>query len=261
MQLTLLGVGSSAGTPVIGCECKTCTSDDPRNRRTRCSSAITLSTGEVLLIDTGPDLRQQALREKLRRVDAVLYTHTHADHLNGIDDLRSFCQLNRRQIPLYGSFDHMSHIGARFGYTLREPTDYWDLPVLSANQVDGPFSLFGQTIVPIPAKHGRANVFGYRVGNLAYLTDVSEIPETSLELLQGLDVLLLDCLRYKPHHTHINLEQSLEYARRIGAGKTILIHMTHELEYHEVSEKLPSSVYVGYDGLQLDVADRCTQPA
>lgn len=257
MQLTLLGVGSSAGTPVIGCECKTCLSTDPRNKRTRCSSAITLSTGEVILIDTGPDLRQQALREQLRRVDAVLYTHTHADHLNGIDDLRSFCQLNRHQIPLYGSLDHMGHISSRFGYTLREPSDYWDLPVLSINQVNAPFMLFGQEITPIPAKHGRATVYGYRIGNMAYLTDVSEIPESSLELLTGLDVLLLDCLRYKPHHTHINLEQSLVYAECIGARQTYLIHMTHELEYNEVSQALPSNVHLGYDGLQLTIADGC----
>jgi phosphoribosyl 1,2-cyclic phosphate phosphodiesterase len=261
MQLTLLGVGSSTGTPVIGCECTTCISDDPRNKRTRCSSAITLSSGEVLLIDTGPDLRQQALREKMQRVDAVLYTHTHADHLNGIDDLRSFCQLNRHQIPLYGSPDHMSHIASRFGYTLRDASDYWDLPVLRTNEVNGAFTLFGQEIVPIPAQHGRAIVYGYRIGNIGYLTDVSEIPEDSLALLSGLEVLLLDCLRYKPHHTHINLEQSLEYAERIGALTTYLIHMTHELEYHEVSQLLPPNVYVGYDGLQLDVADHCTQPA
>lgn len=261
MQLTLLGVGSSAGTPVIGCECRTCTSPDPRNKRTRCSAAITTATGEVILIDTGPDLRQQALRENLKRVDAVLYTHTHADHLNGIDDLRSFCQLNRHQIPLYGSLEHMTAIGARFGYTLREPGDYWDLPVLSTNQVNEPFTLFRQEIIPVPIKHGRANIFGYRIGKMAYLTDVSEIPETSLELLGGLDILLLDCLRYTPHHTHINLEQSLGYAARIGAGKTYLMHMTHELEYAEVSALLPSSVYVGYDGLKLECDEGCNVAA
>lgn len=261
MQLTLLGVGSSAGTPVIGCGCKTCTSADPRNQRTRCSAAITAPTGEVILIDSGPDLRQQALRENLKRVDAVLYTHTHADHLNGIDDLRSFCQLNRRQIPLYGSLEHMATIGARFGYTLREPGDYWDLPVLCTNQVDAPFSLFGMDIVPVPIKHGRANIYGYRIGKMAYLTDVSEIPDASLELLRNLDILLLDCLRYNPHPTHINLEQSLVYAARIGAGKTYLMHMTHELEYAEVSALLPSGVYVGYDGLRLDIDDGCILPA
>jgi phosphoribosyl 1,2-cyclic phosphate phosphodiesterase len=257
MQLTLLGVGSSAGTPVIGCECKTCISANPRNKRTRCSAAITMPTGEVILIDTGPDLRLQALRENLRRVDAVLYTHTHADHLNGIDDLRSFCQLNRRQIPLYGSHEHMATIAARFGYTLREPGEFWDLPVLSANQMDAPFTLFGTRITPIPIKHGRANIYGYRIGNLAYLTDVSEVPESSLELLQGLEVLLLDCLRHKPHHTHINLEQSLVYAGRIMAESTYLIHMTHQLEYAEVSANLPPGVYMGYDGLRIDLSDGC----
>ncbi|MDR2875123.1 MAG: MBL fold metallo-hydrolase [Methylobacillus sp.] len=255
MQLTLLGVGSSGGTPVIGCDCATCASDDPRNKRTRCSAAITLSGGETLLIDTGPDLRQQALREKLRCVDAVLYTHTHADHLHGIDDLRAFCQLNRCQIPLYGSPEHMAHIRARFGYTLRDPGDFWELPVLSANEVRGAFTLFGQEIIPIPAQHGGITVYGWRIGNIGYLTDVSAIPETSLALLTGLDVLLLDCLRHKPHSTHINLEQSLAYAARIAAKNTWLIHMTHDLEYHEVSQMLPSNVYLGYDGLRVDVAD------
>lgn len=260
MQLTVLGVGSSAGTPVIGCNCKTCASTNPRNKRSRCSSTITLESGEVILIDTGPDLRQQALREKMRRVDAVLYTHTHADHLNGIDDLRSFCQINRRQIPLYGSPDHMEHIGARFGYTLRSPSDYWDLPVLCTNPVEAPFELFGQRVTPIPAKHGRASVYGYRIGGMAYLTDVSEIPQSSMELLDGLEVLLLDCLRHTPHHTHISLEQSLDYAARIGAASTYLIHMTHDLEYDEVSAMLPSNVYMGYDGLRIDF-DGCTPDA
>lgn len=251
MQLTLLGVGSSAGSPVIGCGCKTCTSGNPRNVRTRCSAALTLATGEVVLIDTGPDLRHQALRESMTRVDAVLYTHTHADHLHGIDDLRSFCQLGRKQIPLYGSPEHMHTIAERFGYVLRAPGEHWDLPVLSANVVDGPFQLFGADVTPIPIKHGRANIYGYRIGNLAYLTDVSEISVASLGLLQGLDVLLLDCLRHKPHHTHINLEQSLAYASRIGAMQTYLIHMTHELEYDEVNAQLPAGVLMGYDGLRI----------
>jgi phosphoribosyl 1,2-cyclic phosphate phosphodiesterase len=155
----------------------------------------------------------------------------------------------------------MAHIEERFGYTLRPPGDYWDLPVLSVNPVEEAFTLLGQTIVPVPVKHGRANVNGYRIGGLAYLTDVSEIPEESLALLRGLDVLLLDCLRYQPHHTHINLEQSLAYAARIGARETYLIHMTHELEYHEVSRILPPNVHMAYDGLQLDIDDRCTKYA
>jgi len=253
MQLTILGVGSSAGTPMLGCSCDTCISTDPRNNRTRCSSLIELDSGKVLLIDTGPDLRFQSLRENLTHIDAVLYTHTHADHLHGIDDLRGFCQIQRSQIPLYGSHEAMAHIADKFSYTLREPSDFWDLPVLKVNPINEPFELFSQTIIPIPLKHGNHFIYGYRIGDIAYLTDVSSIPESSLLLLQGLKLLLLDCLRYKTHFTHINLEQSLHYASLIKAQSTYLIHMTHDLEYNLLSASLPPNVYVGYDGLKLKV--------
>jgi phosphoribosyl 1,2-cyclic phosphate phosphodiesterase len=226
---------------------------DIRNKRSRCSSALVMDGGEVLLIDTGPDLRSQALRENLNRVDAVLYTHTHADHIHGIDDLRAFCQLQKQQIPLYGNQSAMDHIRSKFAYTLREPANFWDLPVLSANEITGPFELFGKRITPIPVKHGRSDILGYRIGDVAYITDVSEIPETSLMLLQGLDVLLLDCLRYEPHHTHMNLEQSLANANLIRAQNTYLIHMTHELEYEDLSNQLPPSVHVAFDGLRLSL--------
>lgn len=251
MQITMLGVGSSAGTPMIGCKCPTCTSTDPRNSRTRCSSVVQLENGKSILIDTGPDLRQQALREGLMQIDAVLYTHTHADHLHGIDDLRAFCQIQRTQIPLYGSQDAMQHIADKFGYTLREPSHFWDLPVLKANSISAPFQLYEQTVIPIPLKHGNSDIYGYRIGDIAYLTDVSSIPEESLNLLQELKILLLDCLRYTTHYTHFNLEQSLHYAGLIQAESTYLIHMTHELEYTTLSAQLPENVYVGYDGLKL----------
>lgn len=253
MKLTMLGTGSSTGTPVIACTCATCRSDDQRNQRTRCSSLITLDNGKNILIDSGPDLRQQALREGFTKVDAVLYTHTHADHIYGIDDLRAFCQINRCQIPLYGSQATTEHIAEKFGYTLREPTDFWDLPVLKTHAVAAPFSLFEHTITPIPLKHGNGDIFGFRINNFAYLTDVSHIPEESFALLADLEVLFLDCLRYKPHFTHINVEQSVAYAGRINAKATYMIHMTHELEYHALSAELPERVYVGYDGLQIDV--------
>ncbi|SNR84776.1 phosphoribosyl 1,2-cyclic phosphate phosphodiesterase [Methylobacillus rhizosphaerae] len=255
MQLTMLGVGSSAGTPVIACQCATCLSDNPRNKRTRCSSLITLDNGKNILIDTGPDIRQQALREGITHVDAVLYTHTHADHMHGIDDLRAFCQRQRQQIPLYGRPDAMEHIVSKFGYTIREAGDYWDLPILSVNPVEQAFELFGTQILPVPIMHGRLAMYGYRVGKLAYLTDASEIPPSSMALLEDLDVLLLDCLRYTPHYTHFSLEQALEQAAIIGAKQTYLIHMTHEMEYETVSKMLPSSVQVGYDGLKLEIAD------
>jgi phosphoribosyl 1,2-cyclic phosphate phosphodiesterase len=254
MQLITLGVGSSAGTPVIGCDCPTCMSPNPRNNRTRCSVAVETDSGAVILIDTGPDLRLQALREHIRRVDAVLYTHVHADHLNGIDDLRAFCQLNRIRIPLYGNTHTIDNIKQRFGYTIREEGERWDIPILAANEVSAPFETCGVRVTPIPLKHGRSEILGWRIGDFAYLTDVSEIPAASIELLQGLDVLFLDCLRHKPHHTHINVEQSVAYACQIAANSTFLIHMTHELEYAELSAVLPEKVFVGYDGLRLTLA-------
>lgn len=250
----MLGVGSSAGTPVIGCSCATCRSDNPRNKRTRCSAVVTVPTGESILIDTGPDLRQQALRENIRRVDAVLYTHPHADHMHGIDDLRAFCHLQKKQIPLFGNAAVADHVTSKFAYALREPGGFWDLPVLGMHCIEEPFELFGQTVIPVPVRHGRIEILGYRIGNLAYLTDVSEISEDSLALLQGLDVLLLDCLRYAPHPTHINLEQSLAYASLIKARQTYLIHMTHEIEYETLTAQLPANVFAAYDGLRLEVA-------
>jgi phosphoribosyl 1,2-cyclic phosphate phosphodiesterase len=254
LQLIVLGVGSSAGTPAIGCDCATCTSPDPRNQRTRSSVAVETVRGEIILIDTGPDLRLQALRENIRRVDAVLYTHVHADHLNGIDDLRAFCQIQKMQIPLYGNANTIDNIATRFAYALRDPGTSWEMPVLKAHAVDGPVNVCGEHVVPIPVLHGRSNILGWRIGNFAYLTDISDIPAASMQLLQGLEVLLLDCLRYKPHHTHINVEQSITYADLIGARDTYLIHMTHELEYSTLQQQLPQGMHVGYDGLRLQVA-------
>lgn len=253
MQLIVLGCGASSGTPVIGCDCPTCTSSDLRNHRTRSSVALALNDGKVLLIDCGPDLRQQALREKLPRVDAVLCTHTHADHVHGIDDLRAFCLLQRQQILLYGSEEAMATISGRFGYTLREPNNRWDMPVLGVKPINGPFEVCDVIVTPIPVQHGYISIYGFRIGSMAYLTDISGIPPTSLGLLHDLDVLLLDCLRYREHHTHINLEQSLRYAQTIGARNTYLIHMTHEMEYGALTSQLPDGVHVAYDGLRLDI--------
>lgn len=214
---------------------------------------VTLDNGKVILIDTGPDLRTQALREGMTRADAVLYTHTHADHIHGIDDLRGFCQVNREQIPLYTYKGAVDHIKEKFGYTLREPCGFWELPVLRIEEVDAPFTIFDTTITPIPIMHGRIGIYAYRIGNIAYMTDVSSIPESSFELLQDLDLLLIDCLREKEHPTHINIEQSLDYISQINAKQSVLIHMTHELEYQRLTEQLPEKVVVGYDGMKITV--------
>lgn len=216
-----------------------------------------MDDGTVLLVDTGPDLRFQALREKMNRVDAVLYTHFHADHLNGIDDLRSFCHLKREPIPVYGNDATVHGIVQRFAYAFpaqMEAQQYWEKPVLHAHAVAQAFRVAQTEVLPVPVMHGRYEILGYRVGNMAYLTDVSDIPDASMEKLRGLEVLLLDCLRYRPHPTHFNLEQAVQWAERIGAQETWLIHMTHELEYVELEAKLPHGVHVAYDGLRLRMA-------
>lgn len=252
MEIVFLGTGSSAGTPVIGCGCNTCLSPDSRNKRTRCSIAVHMDDGAVLLVDTGPDLRLQALREKLTRVDAVLYTHYHADHLNGLDDLRSFCHLQRQPIPVYGNEATLQGIVQRFGYAFpHHEQHHWDKPVLRAHAVDGPFVAGGVEVIPVPVMHGKYEILAYRIGNMAYLTDVSDISAASMEKLQGLDYLLLDCLRYRPHPTHFSMEEAVAWAEIIGARETLLIHMTHELEYSELSAQLPAGICPAHDGLRL----------
>ena len=251
--LTILGAGSSAGTPVVGCKCETCVSVNPRNKRTRCSSLITLENGKNILIDTSPDLREQSIRESVTNVDAVLFTHAHADHCHGIDDLRAFCQINKIQIPLYGNEDVIDQLVNKFKYAMIEPKNFWEIPVLKPNIVNAPFEIFNEIITPIPVKHGNYSINGYRVGNLGYITDVSEISENSMKLLEGIDVLLLDCLRMEPHFTHLCFSESIKIANRINAKETYLIHMTHSLEYESLKNMLPEGVYVGYDGLKLQI--------
>ncbi len=250
-RITVLGCGSSSGTPALGCNCPTCVSDNPKNHRTRCSAYIRID--ELgLLIDTGPDLRQQALREGLTRVDAVLYTHPHADHLNGIDDLRAFCYVKRGPIDLLGNSFTMDNIRSRFGYGLMPASPSWDKPVLVPHDVEGPLSFAGLKLTPIPLKHGHWPCSGWRIGDMAWLTDVSDIPEESLALLDGVRLLFLDCLRDTPYFSHLSFAQALAWAARIGAERTVLIHMTHELEFAALSARCPAGVEVGFDGLQLD---------
>ncbi|MEN9658624.1 MAG: hypothetical protein RL571_2089 [Pseudomonadota bacterium] len=251
VEVLILGVGSSGGSPALGCSCPTCTSSDPKNSRSRASSVLRVG-GKTFLIDTGPDLRYQALREQLLHVDAVLYTHPHADHLNGIDDLRSFCWLQKAPIPVFGNEFMLEHIRQRFPYTLFPPNNFWDKPVLTLHPVgERTFEFAGTAIEPIPLMHGKWPILGYRIGKVAYLTDVSEIPATSLAKLQGLDIVLLDCLRRVPHPTHFSVDQAIAAAKQIGAKQTVMIHMTHELEYHALSQELPAGMVVGFDGMRL----------
>ncbi|OHX18866.1 MBL fold metallo-hydrolase [Chromobacterium sphagni] len=253
LEVTILGCGSSSGTPAIGCACATCLSDEPRNQRTRASAYVT--AGELgFLIDTGPDLRQQALREGLSRLDAVLYTHPHADHLNGIDDLRAFCYLRQGPISLYGNDFTISNIRERFGYALLAPSKMWDKPVLQPEIVSGPFQHQGVTLTPVPLQHGSWPCLGWRIGNMAWLTDLSHIPDDSLPLLEGLELLFLDCLNHDPYPSHLGVGQAFDWAAKIGARRTVLIHMTHKLEYHALSAQCPPGVEVGFDGWQAKLS-------
>ena len=250
VRWTVLGSGSSGGSPAIGCDCATCTSTDPRNVRTRCSAYVEID-GVGLLIDTGPDLRQQALREGISCVDAVLYTHPHADHLNGIDDLRAFCYVKKGAIMLYGNDFTLSNIRSRFDYALAAPTAAWDKPVLLTEEVRDAIHIGGVKVTPIPLRHGGWPCLGWRIGDTAWLTDLSDIPADSLPLLTGLDTLFLDCLRPQPYASHLHVAAAFDWAQRLAARQTFLIHMTHQLEYHALLAECPPTVAVAYDGLQL----------
>lgn len=249
-SVLVLGAGSSAGTPVVACTCPVCTEAHPRNLRSRASCLIE-HQGVQLLVDTGPDMRTQMLREKVSRVDAVLYTHPHADHLNGIDDLRAFCFRQQQAIPVYGNPFTMRNIEERFGYVTLPPTAHWERPVLTLNPVEAPFTVQGVQVTPIPLLHGNWPILGYRVGKVAWLTDVSTIPESSWPLLEGLELLFLDCLRQRPHHTHMSLDEAMVAASRIQAQQTWFIHMTHDIDANALRTQLPDGMDFAWDGLRL----------
>ncbi|HEX7071870.1 MAG TPA: MBL fold metallo-hydrolase, partial [Rhodothermales bacterium] len=225
MQVTLLGTGTSTGVPVIGCRCRVCTSEDPRDRRTRCSALIE-TNGLTVVIDTGPDFRNQALRHDLREVDAVLFTHHHADHIVGMDDLRPFFFGNDRRLPCYAHPHTADVIANTFPYIFVDGS-YPGVPNLIMLSVEGPFevhSRYGRgttlPVEPVTVYHGNLAMYGYRVGGFAYLTDTSRIPDESFDQLEGLDVLVLDALRFEPHPTHFSFDEAIEAARRIAARET-----------------------------------------
>ncbi len=247
ITVNVLGSGTSHGIPMIACGCRVCTSPDSRDRRTR--SSVAVSWGETtVLVDTSPELRLQCLANDIRRVDAVLYTHHHIDHLAGLDDLRRFNDLQRQAIPCYGQPDTLARLRAMFAYALEEDPEYPSAkPRLTLHPIDGPLSIGGLEIVPIPLLHGRLPVLGFRFGRFAYCTDVSAIPEESYRLLMGLDVLILDALRLRPHPTHFNLDQAVEHARRIGARRTFFTHIAHEILHEEINRQLPPGMALAHD--------------
>lgn len=251
---TVLGSGTSSGVPVIGCECKICTSNHPKNRRLR-SSCWVQADGKSLLIDTGPDLREQALQNKINRVDAILYTHIHADHIHGIDEMRLYNAYQKQAIPAYGEEETLRHLEKHFSYIFTPSTTYPSLiPRLVAKPVNGIFDCEGIPVTMIPCHHGDKYMsYNYRIGNVAWLTDISDIPESSLELLQDLEVLFIDGLRYDPHPTHLHLEKSLKYIDQIGSKMNYLIHLSHDYDHDEMNQNLPSHIQLAYDRLQVKI--------
>lgn len=249
LRLIVLGSGTSHGIPMIGCDCAVCTSDDPRDRRTR-TSVVFSYDNYTLLIDTPPELRLQCIACDIRRVDAILFTHFHADHITGLDDVRRFNWIQGGPITLYGDEPTLGRLQRMFPYAFIEDPDYPSAkPELNTTVLDGPLELGGRRVIPIPLMHGPLGVFGFRIGDIAYCTDCNYVPDESRELLRDLDILVLDAVRRRPHATHFNLEQAVEEARRIGARRTYFTHIAHELKHAETNAELPAGMELAYDGL------------
>lgn len=249
VRLVILGSGTSHGVPMIACDCPVCTSADPRDRRTR-ASAVFEFDGRRVLIDTGPELRLQCLACDIRSIDAILYTHHHADHVVGLDDVRRFNWIAGGPLPVHASAPTLARLQRMFEYAFVDDPQYPSAkPTLVPIEITGPFELFGREVIPIPYQHGPLPVLGFRIGRIAYCPDCNEIPAESRRLLRDLDVLVLNALRRRPHPTHFTLAEAVDEAGRIGAERTYFTHMAHELRHAETNAELPAGMELAYDGL------------
>jgi phosphoribosyl 1,2-cyclic phosphate phosphodiesterase len=273
MEIVFLGSGTSHGIPMIGCRCEVCTSEDPRDRRSRASVAILLppgppADGRVILVDAGPELRLAAVAMGLSRVDAVILTHGHADHIMGLDDIRRYNDILGATLPCYGDAATLAILKRVFGYAIR-PHGFPDRPSIrleefagaAPGQVPAPRDICGVSVQPVPLVHGETSVLGIRIGDFGYCTDCSAIPDASLALLGGLDLLVLDALRYTPHPGHFNLEAALAMVARLRPRRAILTHIAHEILHARTSKELPSGVELAWDGMRPTVRSRdCGKP-
>jgi phosphoribosyl 1,2-cyclic phosphate phosphodiesterase len=252
---TFLGTGTSVGVPMVGCDCEVCTSSNPRNHRYRCSVLIGTPAGNIL-VDTGPELRLQLVRAKVKLVHAVLYTHFHADHVFGIDDLRPFPRLLGGPVPLYCTAEVEWKIRNAFSYAFQPGAEHLPIgyvPKLVFHRItEEAFSVLGQRVVPIPLLHAEYDVFGFRIDDVAYCTDVSRIPPESWPLLEGLRILVLDALRFKSHPAHFSVNDAIEVIERLKPGRAYLTHMSHDVEHEATNRRLPKGVELAYDGLQFE---------
>lgn len=250
MRVTFLGTGTSRGIPVVGCNCQVCLSPDPRNKRLRPS--ILVESELSVVIDTSVDFREQMLRYAVQRLDAVVYTHSHVDHILGLDDIYPFYIRSRKPMPIYASSETLAELKITFRYLFQEPV-YPGIPRVELIPINGPFQIGDLQFEPVRVFHGGMPVLGFRVGRFAYVTDVNHIPQQSLEQLKGLEYLVLDGLRYRSHPTHFTLEQAAAVAVALGARQTYLVHMCHDVEHQQANASLPPSVRLAYDGLALEI--------
>jgi phosphoribosyl 1,2-cyclic phosphate phosphodiesterase len=250
--LTVLGSGTSMGVPTLGCDCAVCRSTDPHDKRTRPSIMLEYG-GKVVIIDTTPDFYQQAVRENIRQIDAVFYTHTHADHILGIDDLRPLSYKHKpNKLPLYARPDACAFLRRMFSYIFDADYKFGGLPLLELRPIDGPVELFGARFEPVSLIHGEIQIYGYRFGSAAYLTDHSEIPDYSMRQLEGLDILFLDALRHKPHPTHSTVKNSVAIVEKLKPKHAFFTHICHDLGHEATNITLPRNVRLAYDGLKLE---------
>ncbi|HXG66027.1 MAG TPA: MBL fold metallo-hydrolase [Blastocatellia bacterium] len=252
MKVTFLGTGTSVGVPAVGCDCETCLSDDPRDKRLR-TSVLVEHGGRNFIIDASTDFRQQALRVGLRHLDAILFTHAHADHCFGLDDTRPFMYRDGA-MPCYATEITWEGLRRVYWYAFA-PSPYPGVPRIIPHRIEGDFSLFGLHIAPLTVIHGRLPVTAFRINDFAYVTDCNFIPDETLERLAGLDLLVIDALRLKEHPTHMHLEQSLHYIDILNPRRALLTHISHDIKHAEISAQLPEGVEIAYDGLQVDLSD------
>lgn len=252
LTFTLTGTGTSQGVPVIGCTCEVCMSTHPEDKRLR-TACVIQTENTVVAIDTGPDFRQQMLRLKPPKVDAVLFTHPHKDHTAGLDDIRPFFFRQKKAMPIYATEAVQEQLKCEYAYAFVEKNKYPGAPDFHMELLtEAPFTVGDIAITPIPVMHGKMPVMGFRVGKIAYVTDVNLIPESSLKLLEDLDVLILDALHHTSHHAHFTLEQAIDIAKRLGAKRTFFTHMSHRMGlHHQVNAHLPEGMQLAYDGLEI----------